>query len=163
MIESPKNPNSLIVKPLNKAKLFVVTKAIANVVPKKAPKLVLGEKFEPRFFIGTYKLCDDGRRSGQLKMEVNESGEVTFFDSEKAAKYEVTGQIGTVKHSITFKVKVARDRADIHGLHVHRRRQSHRGYDEVTRPRCRLLCRACGPVSFRGLPTARAISLISAF
>lgn len=61
VIESPKNPNSLIVKPLNKAKLFVVTKAIANVVPKKAPKLVLGEKFEPRFFIGTYKLCDDGR------------------------------------------------------------------------------------------------------
>ena len=61
VIESPKNPNSLIVKPLNKAKLFVVTKAIANVVPKKVPKLVLGEKFEPRFFIGTYKLCDDGR------------------------------------------------------------------------------------------------------
>ncbi len=107
VIESPKNPNSLIVKPLNKAKLFVVTKAIANVVPKKAPKLVLGEKFEPRFFIGTYKLCDDGRHSGQLKLEVNESGEVTgsFYSDKDGAKYEVTGQIGTVKHSITFKVK----------------------------------------------------------
>jgi hypothetical protein len=103
-----KNGGSLVLKPVNKAKLFVVTKAIPGVVPKKAPKLVLGTKFEPRFFVGSYKLYDDGRRSGQLKLEVNESGEVSgsFYSDLDGAKYEVSGQIGTVvKHSVTFKVK----------------------------------------------------------
>lgn len=29
----------------------------------------------------------------------------SFYSDKDGAKYEVTGQIGTVKHSITFKVK----------------------------------------------------------
>ena len=56
-----------MVKPVKDAKLYVVTTPIAGVVPKKAPKLVVGEAFETRFFAGRYKLHDDGRRSGRLE------------------------------------------------------------------------------------------------
>ena len=75
-----------------------MTKPIAGVVPKKAPKLVVGEAFEPRFFAGKYKLRDDGRRSGLLKLEVNESGEITgtFTSDKDGREYEVQGKTGSV-------------------------------------------------------------------
>lgn len=98
---------SFTVKPLKDAKLYVLTKPIAGVVPKKAPKLVIGETFETRFFAGRYKLHDDGRRSGVLKLDVNDSGEITgTFTSDKDGKeYDVQGKTGTQKHAVSFTVK----------------------------------------------------------
>jgi len=94
-------------KPLGNAKLYVLTKPIADVVPKKAEKLAIGATFESRFFIGKYKLYDDGRRSGTLNLEVNESGEVggTFYSDRDGAKYDVKGMIGSQRHAITFSIK----------------------------------------------------------
>src|SRR5262249_37176768 len=77
VVTAEKDANVFVVKPVKDAKLYVVTKPIAGVVPKKAPKLVVGEAFETRFVAGRYKLHDDGKRSGLLKLDVNESGEIT--------------------------------------------------------------------------------------
>jgi hypothetical protein len=69
---------------------------------------VIGATFEPHYFIGKYKLFDDGRRSGQLVIsEVNASGEVvgTFYSDRDGAKYDVVGKIGAQRHAITFTVK----------------------------------------------------------
>ena len=43
-------------EPVGKAKLYLVTKALPDVAPKKGPKFVLGDTFEPRWFAGTYHL-----------------------------------------------------------------------------------------------------------
>lgn len=107
VVAGDKDPNAFVVKPLKDAKLYVVTKPIAGVVPKKAPKLVVGEAFEPRFFAGRYKLHDDGRRSGMLKVEVNDAGEITgtFTSDKDGREYEVQGKSGTPKHAVTFTIK----------------------------------------------------------
>lgn len=95
------------VKALGNAKLYVLTKPIPDVVPKKAEKLVVGATFEIRYFNGTYKLYDDGRRSGKLTLNVNESGEVTgaFYSDRDGAKYDVTGKAGEPRHAIRFTIK----------------------------------------------------------
>jgi len=102
-----KDANAFVVKPVKDAKLYVVTKPIAGVVPKKAPKLVVGEAFETRFFAGRYKLHDDGKRSGLLKLDVNESGEITgtFTSDKDGREYEVQGKAGMPKHAVTFTIR----------------------------------------------------------
>src|SRR5262245_28837391 len=49
-------------EPVGKAEMYIVTKNLPETTPKKADKLVVGAAFEPRFFNGTFKLYDDGRR-----------------------------------------------------------------------------------------------------
>jgi len=107
IVAGEKDPNAFVVKPLKDAKLYVVTKPIAGLVPKKSPKLVVGEAFEPRFFTGRFKLHDDGRRSGMLKLEVNDAGEITgtFTSDKDGREYEVQGKSGTPKHAVTFTIK----------------------------------------------------------
>lgn len=107
VVANDKDANSFTLKPVKDAKIYVVAKPIAGVVPKKAAKLVVGEAFETRFFAGRYKLHDDGRRSGILKIEINESGEITgAFTSDKDGKeYEIQGKAGTPKHAVTFSIK----------------------------------------------------------
>jgi len=99
--------NGFTLKPLGTAKIYVLTKPIPDLVPKKAEKLAIGATFEIRYFIGKYKLHDDGRRSGTLNLEVNESGEVTgtFYSDRDGAKYDVKGTIGGVRHAINLAIK----------------------------------------------------------
>lgn len=101
------DPLSIVVKPVNKAKLYVLTKALPGLAPKKGIKLVVGEKFETRYFAGKYKLSDDGRRSGTLNLEVNEAGEVSgsFYSDKDGQKYEVKGKVGTPSHQLTFTIE----------------------------------------------------------
>jgi hypothetical protein len=107
LVGSEKDPNTFIIKPNKEAKLYVLTKPLAGVVPKKAPKLVVGEAFDMRFFAGKYKLQDDGRRSGILKIEVNESGEIsgTFTSDKDGREYDVQGKVGFPKHAVSFSIK----------------------------------------------------------
>lgn len=99
--------DSWTLKPLKDAKLFLVTKPIAGLAPKKAAKLAIGEVFETRFLAGKFKLHDDGRRSGTLKLDVNDAGEITgtYTTDKDGREYEVQGKAGTPKHSLTFTVK----------------------------------------------------------
>ena len=109
---------SITVRPLKDAKLFVLTKPIPGVQPKRADKLVIGERFEPRYFNGTFKLHDDGRRSGTLTLKVSDSGEVTgsFYSDRDGQKYDVTGRLGTVRHAIAFTVKFPRVEQTFQGM-----------------------------------------------
>jgi hypothetical protein len=104
-------------QPLGKAKLYLVTKELPDVVPKKGPKLVVGDTFEPRYFNGTYKLYDDGRRSGTLTLKVDDDGSVSgaYYSDKDGQKYEVHGRVGTPQHAIQFTVKFPRAEQSFQG------------------------------------------------
>jgi hypothetical protein len=98
------------VEPVGKAKLYLLTKALPEATPKKAGKVVIGEKFEPRYFNGKYKLFDDGRRSGELVLKVDDDGAVSgaYYSDKDGQKYEVHGKVGTPNYSIQFTVQFPR-------------------------------------------------------
>jgi hypothetical protein len=100
----------LVIEPLGRAKLYLVAKPLPGAQPKKTEKVVIGETFEPRYFNGTYKLYDDGRRSGILTLQVGKDGDVTgsYFSDKDGRKYEVDGRIGTPRHSIQFTIRFPR-------------------------------------------------------
>jgi hypothetical protein len=102
--------DKIYVEPLGKAKLYLLTKPLAEAAAKKSAKPIIGDPFEPRYFNGTYKLQDDGRRSGTLTLQVADDGEVTgaYYSDKDGRKYEVSGKIGTAKHSVRFTVKFPR-------------------------------------------------------
>ncbi|MGH7173800.1 MAG: hypothetical protein ACRELF_11015 [Gemmataceae bacterium] len=102
--------DKIYTEPVGKAKLYLVTKALADAVPKKGAKFVAGETFEPRWFTGTYHLHSDGRRSGKLILKVQENGKIggSYYSDKDGAKYPVSGRIGTPKHAIQFTIKFPR-------------------------------------------------------
>lgn len=97
-------------EPVGKAELYLITKPFPEAAPKKLAKLTVGAAFEPHYFNGTYKLYDDGRRSGELHLKVAENGEVTgyYYSDKDGTKYEVEGKVGSPKHAIFFKVTFPR-------------------------------------------------------
>lgn len=109
--------NKVYLEPLGKAKLYLLTQGLPEAAPKKTDKVVIGEVFLPRYFTGSYKLYDDGRRSGTLKLTVDDEGEVVgaYYSDKDGAKYEVTGKVGKEKHSIQFIVKLPRTEQTFQG------------------------------------------------
>jgi hypothetical protein len=105
-------------EPLGKARLFLVTRALADVPPKKGPKRVIGATFDPSFFNGTYKLYDDGRRSGKLVLKVGDKGSIegSYYSDKDGKKYPVKGKIGTPAHSLRFTIKFPRTEQTFHGF-----------------------------------------------
>ncbi|MBY0230026.1 MAG: hypothetical protein K2W96_12150 [Gemmataceae bacterium] len=97
-------------EPLGKAKLWVLTKHDEALAPKKGPKFVMGDKVEPKHFAGTFRLYDDGRRSGKLTLKVEEEGKIVghYFSDRDGAKYEVKGKIGPAPHAVEFNVSLPR-------------------------------------------------------
>jgi hypothetical protein len=109
---------NMYVEPVGKAKQYVLVKAVPDIAPKKPEKLVVGEKFEIRYFNGTYKLYDDGRRSGTLELKVDDDGKVTgsYYSDKDGQKYPVAGVIGTPKHAIEFSIKFPRSETQFSGM-----------------------------------------------
>jgi hypothetical protein len=109
---------NLYVEPLAKAKLYVLVKPMPDLAPKKMDKLVIGETFETRYFNGTYKLYEDGRRSGTLKLQVDDDGKVTgsYYSDKDGQKYAVAGVVGTPKHALEFSIKFPRSESLFSGL-----------------------------------------------
>lgn len=97
-------------EPVGKAELYLVTKPLPEAAPKKAGKLVVGPKFEPRYFNGAYKLHDDGRRSGTLQLKVEDNGDVLghYYSDKDGQKYEVDGKVSHPLHRIEFKITLPR-------------------------------------------------------
>ena len=98
------------VEPVGKAKLYLLLKPLPEATPKKPEKLVIGDKFEPRYFNGKYKLYDDGRRSGELVLKVDDDGSVTgsYYSDKDGSKYDVRGKVGMPEYAITFTVQFPR-------------------------------------------------------
>jgi hypothetical protein len=105
-------------EPLGKARLYLLTEALPEATPKKGTKVVIGETFEPRYFNGTYKLYDDGRRSGTLKLSVDKDGGVTgsYYSDRDGRKYEVMGKVGMPPQSIQFTIRFPRSVQSFQGL-----------------------------------------------
>ncbi len=105
------------VEPVGKAKLYLLLKPLPEATPKKPEKLVVGEKFEPRYFNGKYKLYDDGRRSGELVLKVGDDGSVSgaYYSDKDGSKYDVHGKIGTPDYSIQFTVQFPRAEESFQG------------------------------------------------
>ncbi len=106
------------VEPIGKAKLYLAVKPLPDATPKKAGKVVVGEKFEIKYFNGSYKLHDDGRRSGTLKLEVEDDGLVrgSYFSDKDGTKYEVAGRVGMPNHTIMFTIKLPRTEQEFRGM-----------------------------------------------
>jgi hypothetical protein len=102
--------NKIALQPLGKAKLYVVVKPMGDLAPKKTGKLIVGEKFDKAYYNGTYKLYDDGQRSGKLTLKVDADGTLNgFYYSDKdGSKYEVRGRVGMPPHTVQFTVKFPR-------------------------------------------------------
>jgi hypothetical protein len=110
--------DSVRLEPIGKAEMFLVTKHLPEANPKKGTKLVVGEKFEPSYFNGTYKLYDDGRRSGMLHLKVAANGDIDghYFSDKDGAKYDVAGNIGNPKHLVEFTVTFPRAIQNFRGM-----------------------------------------------
>ena len=96
-----------------------MTKHDPSVEPKKAGKLVVGEKFEAKYFNGSYRLHDDGRRAGKLVLKVGEDGkEITgwYYSAKDGSKYEVKGKVGVPAHSVELTVKFPRTEQVFKGM-----------------------------------------------
>lgn len=96
-------------EPIGKAKLWVLTKHDPTLAPKRAGKVVVGEKIEPKHFAGSYKLFDDGRRTGKLVLAVD-GKKITgsYYSGRDGAKYDVVGRIGPAPHAVEFTVRLPR-------------------------------------------------------
>jgi hypothetical protein len=109
--------SKMTVRPVSPAKLYLLTKKpIMAAMP--AATTAFSEPFEPRYFNGTYKLYDDGRRSGNLTLSVDEStGEVTgtFYSDKDGQKYDVKGKVGAVRHQISFVIKYPQSAGEYSG------------------------------------------------
>jgi hypothetical protein len=95
-----------------------VTEHDKGVEPKKGGKFVMGDRVEPRHFAGTFRLYDDGRRSGKLVLNVDDGGKVTgaYYSDRDGARYPVAGKIGPQPHAIEFVVKLPRVEHTFKGL-----------------------------------------------
>jgi hypothetical protein len=104
-------------EPLGKAKVYLLTKPLPEAAPPKTEKVVVGEKFEPKYFNGTYQLHDDGRRSGKLTLKVNDEGGVTgsYVSDKDGSSYDLRGRVGTPPHSIEFTVQFPRSEQTFKG------------------------------------------------
>lgn len=106
------------VEPVGKAELYLVTKHLPEATPKKSARPVIGEKFEPRFFDGEFKLYDDGRRSGTLRLKVADNGIVSgdYFSDKDGRKYDVEGKVGSPPHAIRFMITFPRSLQTFQGM-----------------------------------------------
>lgn len=96
---------------IGKAELYLVTKHLAEAAPPKGGKVAVGDKFEPRFFEGVYKLHDDGRRAGELHLKVDKKGNLSghFFSDKDGAKYDVEGQVSPqAANNVQFRITYPR-------------------------------------------------------
>jgi hypothetical protein len=79
----------------------------------------MGDKFEPSYFTGTFRMHDDGRRAGRLVLEVakdNKTVTGAYYSDKDGQKYEVTGKVGTPAHAIEFVVKYPRTEQVFKGM-----------------------------------------------
>jgi hypothetical protein len=109
---------AISVKPEGKAKMYLVTKPLAAAAAKPDQKLEFGGKFEPKYLNGTFKLFDDGRRGGTLRLKVDDNGDVTgtLVSDLDGREYEVRGSVGKPNHKILFTVQFPQTQQQYEGM-----------------------------------------------
>jgi hypothetical protein len=111
-------PRTISVKPLGKAKMYLLTKPLPDAAAKPAQKLEFGGKFEAKYFNGTFKLFDDGRRAGTLRLKVDADSDVTgtFVSDLDGREYEVRGSVGKPNHKILFTIQFPQTQQQYEGM-----------------------------------------------
>jgi hypothetical protein len=104
-------------EPVGKAKVYLLSKPLPEAAPRKDAKFVVGATFEPRYFNGTYKLYDDGRRSGTLHLKVGAKNGVTgtYYSDKDGRKYTVSGKVGNQPNAVQFTIVFPRTRQVFQG------------------------------------------------
>ena len=110
--------DQLHLEPVAQAKLYILTEHDPAVEPKKGTAFVMGDTVEPRHFNGSFKLHDDGRRSGKLVLSANDDGKLSgyYYSDRDGAKYEVHGRIGPKPHMLEFAIKFPRTQQVYRGM-----------------------------------------------
>jgi hypothetical protein len=111
--------DKMYAEPIGKAKIWIVTQHDPSVIPAKKAKFVMGDKFEASAFTGTYRLFDDGRRSGKLVLKLEQDGRTVvgwYYSDRDGQKYEVRGRLGVPLHAIEFTVKFPRTEQFFKGM-----------------------------------------------
>ncbi len=110
-------PKQFVVKPLGKAKMYLLTKPIPDAAPQKTQKLEAGAKFAPEYFNGTFKLHDDGRRRGALRLKLGADGDIsgTFVSDENGREYEVHGAVAKPNYKIQFIIQFPQTQEEFEG------------------------------------------------
>jgi hypothetical protein len=105
-------------EPVGKAKLYVVTKHEAATQPRKGGKFAMGPRFSADYFNGTFRLHDDGRRSGKLVLKVDEEKRVSgsYYSDKDGQKYDVAGKVGSPPHAVEFTIKLPRTEQTFRGM-----------------------------------------------
>ncbi|MFO0846647.1 MAG: hypothetical protein U0797_30480 [Gemmataceae bacterium] len=105
-------------EPVGKARLYVVTQHDPSTAPRKGGKFVMGSRFSADYFNGTFRLHDDGRRSGKLVLKVDEERRVSgaYYSDKDGQRYEVTGKVGSPPHAVEFTVKLPRTEQTFRGM-----------------------------------------------
>jgi hypothetical protein len=107
------------VEPVGNAEIYLVTKHLKEANPKKQTRPEIGEAFEARYFNGSYKLYDDGRRTGTLHLKVADNKEVSgfYYSGKDGQKYEVAGKVGSnPNHAIQFRITFPKTVQSFQGL-----------------------------------------------
>jgi hypothetical protein len=110
-------PGTARLEPVGKAELYLLTRPLPEAAPKKSDRPAAGAAFEPRFFNGSYKLYDDGRRSGTLRLKVAANGDVSgaYYSGKDGRRYDVEGKVGNPPHGIRFRITYPRTVQDFRG------------------------------------------------
>ncbi|MCS7166094.1 MAG: hypothetical protein RMI91_08225 [Gemmatales bacterium] len=90
------------------AQIYLVTKPLPGTEIKKSARPGPDDNYRLEFFNGTFRLYDDGRRSGILRLQVDSEGNLTgeFLSDATGNKYPVTGKVGpNPRHAVQFSIR----------------------------------------------------------
>lgn len=106
-----------LLEPVGKAEIFLATKPLPLPQLTKVERMTPGQPFESRFLAGTWKLHDDGRRSGKLVLMVGAEGEISgsYYSAKDGQKYEVSGKVGPARHAFQLTIKFPRVEEHLQG------------------------------------------------
>jgi hypothetical protein len=112
------NGEDSYLEPVGQAVMYLITAHLPETSQKRPARPEPGAKFEPRFFAGSYKLYDDGRRSGTLDLSVAEDMSVSgsYYSDRDGRRYDVSGKVGNPPHAIQFQITFPRTVQTFHGL-----------------------------------------------
>ncbi|MCS7161543.1 MAG: hypothetical protein RMJ19_13805 [Gemmatales bacterium] len=97
-----------VLESAGKARLFLVAKPLPGTEGKKSARPAPDDNYRLEFFNGTFRLYDDGRRSGILRLQVDAEGNLSgeFLSDATGNKYPVTGKVAAnPRHAVQFSIK----------------------------------------------------------
>ena len=97
-----------LVEALGRARIYLVTKSLPGTEVKKSARPAPDENYRLEFFNGSFRLYDDGRRTGILRLQVDVEGNLSgdFHSDATGNKYPVSGKVGpNPRHAVQFTIK----------------------------------------------------------